>query len=38
MRCRGVKSTGDVVTSNMYGQFLLNPAAREELFQLIGDV
>jgi len=36
MRCRGVKSTGDVVTSNMYGQFLMNPAAREELFSLIG--
>jgi GTP cyclohydrolase I len=33
---RGVKSDGDVVTSVVRGVFLLNPAARAELFQLVG--
>ena len=36
MRCRGVESDGDVVSSVMKGVFLLNPAARMELMQLIG--
>jgi GTP cyclohydrolase I len=36
MRCRGVKTTGDVVTSSMHGVFLLNPTAREEFLRLIG--
>jgi GTP cyclohydrolase I len=36
MRYRGVKTDGDVVVSVMKGVFLLNPAARQELFQLIG--
>jgi len=36
MRCRGVRTTGDVVTSSMHGVFLLNPTAREEFLRLIG--
>jgi GTP cyclohydrolase I len=36
MRFRGVESDGDVVTSVMKGQLLLNPAAREEFFHIIG--
>lgn len=36
MQCRGIKTTGDVVTSSMHGVFLLNPTAREELLRLIG--
>lgn len=36
MQCRGVKTTGDVVTSSMHGVFLLNPTAREEFLRLIG--
>lgn len=38
MRCRGVKSSGDIVTSAMRGQLLLNPSAREEFLRLIGRV
>lgn len=36
MQCRGVRTTGDVVTSSMHGVFLLNPTAREEFLRLIG--
>lgn len=36
MRCRGVRTTGDIVTSSMQGVFLLNPTAREEFLRLIG--
>lgn len=36
MRHRGVETDGDVVTSSVRGVFLTNPAAREELFGLIG--
>lgn len=36
MRCRGIETDGDVVTSSMHGQFLHNPAARAEFFQIIG--
>ena len=36
MRFRGVQTDGDVVSSVMKGVFLLNPAARMELMQLIG--
>jgi GTP cyclohydrolase I len=36
MQCRGVRTTGDIVTSSMQGVFLLNQAAREELLNLIG--
>lgn len=36
MRCRGVRTTGDIVTSSMHGVFLLNPTAREEFLRLIG--
>lgn len=33
---RGVKTDGDIVTSVMKGVFLQNPAARQELLQLVG--
>jgi GTP cyclohydrolase I len=36
MRCRGVRSTGDIVTSVMTGVFLLNPNAKAEFLQIIG--
>lgn len=36
MRCRGVKSSADVVSSVMKGVFRDVPAARAELMQLIG--
>lgn len=36
MNLRGVETTGDVVTSCMKGQFLLNPSARDEFFRIIG--
>lgn len=36
MRCRGVRTTGDVVTSSMQGVLLLNPTARQEFMSLIG--
>lgn len=36
MRCRGVRTTGDVVTSAMHGVFLLNPTARAEFLTLVG--
>ena len=38
MRHRGIKSTGEVITSAMRGQLLLNPSAREEFLRLIGKV
>lgn len=38
MRCRGVRTQGDVVTSAMRGQLLLNSLAREEFLRLIGRV
>lgn len=36
MQNRGIESTGDVVTTVLRGVFLNVPAAREELFQMIG--
>jgi GTP cyclohydrolase I len=36
MRYRGIRSSGDVITSVMKGVLLLNPAARSEFLQLIG--
>ena len=36
MRCRGVRTTGDVVTSSMQGVFLLNESARAEFLRLVG--
>jgi len=36
MRYRGIESEGDVVTSAMRGELLLNPVARSEFLQLIG--
>lgn len=36
MQCRGLKTTGDVVTSSMHGVFLLFEAPRNELMMLIG--
>jgi GTP cyclohydrolase I len=36
MDLRGVETSGDVVTSCMKGQFLLNPSARDEFFRIIG--
>lgn len=36
MRFRGIRSTGDVITSEMRGVFLLNPAARTEFLDLVG--
>lgn len=36
MQCRGVKTTGDVVTSSMHGVFLLFEAPRAEFLSLIG--
>jgi GTP cyclohydrolase I len=36
MNLRGVHTDGDVVTSCMKGQFLLNPSARDEFFRIIG--
>jgi GTP cyclohydrolase IA len=38
MRHRGIRSAGDIVTSAMRGQLLLNPSARQEFFQIIGYV
>src|SRR5262245_39431963 len=38
MTHRGVETDADVVVSVMQGVFLLNPAARQELFQLIGNI
>jgi GTP cyclohydrolase I len=38
MRHRGIKSEGDIVTSAMRGQLLLNSSAREEFLRLIGRV
>jgi GTP cyclohydrolase I len=38
MQCRGVKTTGDIVTSSMHGVFLLFEAPRAELLQLIGKI
>jgi len=35
MQCRGVRTTGDIVTSSMHGVFLLNPSAREEFLRLL---
>lgn len=36
MRCRGVRSDGDTVTSAMRGVFFTNPPAREEFMRIIG--
>lgn len=36
MQCRGVRTTGDVVTSSMHGVFLLFEAPRHEFMTLIG--
>lgn len=36
MRFRGVRTSGDVITSEMRGVLLLNSAARAEFMQLIG--
>jgi len=38
MQARGVKTTGDVVTSCMTGIFFTNPTSREELLTLIGRI
>lgn len=36
MQCRGVKTTGDIVTSSMHGVFLLFEAPRHEFMSLVG--
>lgn len=36
MQCRGVRTTGDVVTSSMHGVFLLFESPRAEFMRLIG--
>jgi GTP cyclohydrolase I len=36
MQCRGVRTTGDIVTSSMHGVLLLNSSARQEFMSLIG--
>jgi GTP cyclohydrolase I len=36
MRCRGIETDGDVVTSSMHGVFLHNPAAKAEFLHIIG--
>jgi GTP cyclohydrolase I len=38
MQCRGLRTDGDVVTSSMTGQFLLNASTREEFLRLIGRI
>jgi len=38
MRHRGVRTTGDIVTSAVTGVFLTNAAAREEFMKITGDL